>query len=366
MTRRQDSESPGSLFSPRRRWHRRPRISQVVRLLVTVICVVILVRVVDLRATARMLLAVDGPLFLAAVAVAFVDRGLMVLKWYPLVQIQASSISLARAARSYFAAGLAGILIPTPISGDVFRAVALGRGQCVIPEISASILMERLLGMMGSGLLCLIALGMAVGSMAHLQHLPYWIAALLALTFLGVLLSLNRSLARWLSRWTSARNQSVWLKNTRKFGIAYAVYRDRKAVLVLVGLLSFVEQFFPILCTWILSHALGVSVTLEMLIVAIPLSMFVARLPIAVSEVGSAGAVVYFLGLFGVPAHEALALSLAGASLNIIVAVPGLFYWADAMHPVESADRSPAALSLPSTEGAALENSQRSRWECDC
>ncbi len=356
-TEKSDNSTPEACAPSGSRRSRSSRVTKVAQWLVTLSCLLILVRLVDLRATARTLLAADGPLFLAAVAAAFLDRVMMIAKWYPLLHVQAPSISFGRATRSYFAAGLAGLLIPIPISGDVLRAVALGRRQGTIPEIGASIAMERLLGMVGSGVLCLIALGVALGSSAHLQYLTYWVAALVAVIFLGVLLSFNRSLATRVSGWISARNQSAWLKNTLRLGIAYAAYRDRKAVLVLVGLLSFVEQFFPILCTWILGHALGVSVTFEMLIVAIPLSMFVARLPIAVSGIGAAeGAVVYLLGLFGVPAHEALALSLAGTSMNIVVAVPGLLFCADAMHRVESVGPRLGAIPLPPAYHAPFRN----------
>jgi uncharacterized protein (TIRG00374 family) len=334
----------------------------MVRWLVTLTCVLILFSVVDLRAMARMLLAADGRLFLVAVGVALVDRVVMILKWYPLLHVQAPSISFGRAARSYFAAGLAGLLIPTPISGDVFRAVTLGRGRRAVPEIGASIVMERLLGVLGSGVLCLIALGVALGTMAHLQYLTYWIVALLAVTSLGILLSLNRSFATRFSTWTSSANQTTLLQNINRFSIASAVYRDRKAVLVLVGLLSFVEQLFPIFCAWILSHALSVSVTFEMLIVAVPLTMVVARLPIAVSGIGAAeGAVVYLLGLFGVPAHEALALSLAGMSLNIVVAAPGLLFWTDAMHRVEGVGPRLGAVPLPPAHHGPFQNPKGSQ-----
>jgi uncharacterized membrane protein YbhN (UPF0104 family) len=169
------------------------------------------------------------------------------------------------------------------------------------------------------------------------QYLTHWLTALLAVTSLGVFLSLNRSLATRISKWTSGRNQSRWLQNIRRCGRAYTVYRDQKAVLVLIGLLSLVEQFFPIFGAWILSHALSASVTFRMLIIAVPLTLFVSRLPIAMSGIGAAeGTLVYLLGLFGVPSQEALALALACTALNIVTAVPGLLFWADAMHSVEA------------------------------
>jgi uncharacterized protein (TIRG00374 family) len=309
-----------------------------------------------------MLLATNGSLFLAAVGVAFLDRGLMILKWYPLLHIQASSISFGRAARSYFAAGLAGFLIPTPISGDFFRAVALGRGQCAVPEISASIIMERLLGMIGSSLLCLVSLALIFfGTIKVQQHIFDWIVALLIVTFVGFLLSLNRSLATRVSRWTSRANQSISLQNINRFGRAYAVYRDRKTMLVLVGLLSFVEQFFPIFCIWILSQALSASVTFKMLVIAIPLTLFVARLPITVSGIGAAeGTLVYLLGLFGVPSQEAFALALAAATMNIITAVPGLLFWTDAMRPTEEDSGGLGVSFLPAAHDVTFRNSQRS------
>ena len=123
--------------------------ARVAQWLVTLACIGLLAWLVDLRAVGRVLLSASVPIYLGAVAVAFADRAVMIVKWYPLLHVQAPSATLLQATRAYFASGLASLLIPIPSSGEAIRALYLGWGSSAVPEIGASIAMERLLGLVG-------------------------------------------------------------------------------------------------------------------------------------------------------------------------------------------------------------------------
>ena len=106
------------------------------------------------------------------------------------------------------------------------------------------------------------------------------------------------------------------------------LYRHRPGTLIAVGLLSLVEQAFPVVVLWILAHALDLEVSFLALLVAVPLALFVGRLPIAIAGIGVLeGALVYLLGLFGVPPAEALSLALAGRIAEIFALLPGGLFW---------------------------------------
>jgi uncharacterized membrane protein YbhN (UPF0104 family) len=81
--------------------------------------------------------------------------------------------------------------------------------------------------------------------------------------------------------------------------------------------------------------ALGIELSPAMLVVTMPLTLFVSRLPISMGGVGvSEAAVVYLLGLFGVPSTDALAISLVCRAVDVLVmTAPGLFLWRDLVHP---------------------------------
>jgi uncharacterized membrane protein YbhN (UPF0104 family) len=70
------------------------------------------------------------------------------------------------------------------------------------------------------------------------------------------------------------------------------------------------------------------EVALFALFVAVPLTLFVGRLPIAVAGIGVVeGALVYLLGVFGVPPAEALSLALAGRVIEFAALLPGALFW---------------------------------------
>lgn len=297
---------------------------------ITLGLVALLLLFVDLRALARTLVSIDLPLLALAIGLAFVDRALMIAKWYPLVHMQDPAISIGEATRAYLAAGFASLVLPTPVSGDVLRAVALGRRHNTVAEIGASIAAERVLGLISSVLLCVVALTVATHRSDDFAHLVPWVVGSVVVTAAVVLLPFQGWVAGHLSRWLATQRQGKVMQFVQRFGLAYHQYRRATGVLVIVGLLSIVEQTIPIFCTWILARALGTSATLVMLVVAVPLALFLARLPIAVAGIGVAeGALVYLLRLYDVPAYEALALGLAGTFLNLVVAVPGAFLWTD-------------------------------------
>src|SRR5262245_3757425 len=113
---------------------RRAALGWALRAAITCVFAVILLRLVDVRAVARVLAGADWRLVAAAVGVGLVDRVLMIGKWYPLLRIQAPSVGLWRAARAYLVGNFAGFFLPSTVGPDVVRAIALGRDRSLVPE----------------------------------------------------------------------------------------------------------------------------------------------------------------------------------------------------------------------------------------
>ena len=302
----------------------------LINIAVSAVLLAVLAWLVDLRSLGKLLLAADPLLMSVAIAAALGDRALMIGKWYPLLRAQGIDVPLLRAARVYLAAGFASYFLPTSVGGDLFRAVALGRRQRKIVEIAASIVMERLLGIAASGILAAVALAVALGASVPLYFLLPWAVGAMAAAIAAVTLPLAPRFSVHVRRWLEAHPRSRSAQIGLKFGAAYGLYRHHARQLVIVGLLSVIEQGVPILVFWILGHALGIIVSPQALIVAVPLALFVARLPIAVAGIGVLeGGLVLILGLFGVPTVAAVSLALAGRVVEVAGALPGAFFWAD-------------------------------------
>ncbi len=302
----------------------------LINVAVSAVLVAVLVWLVDLRSLGALLLSANPLLIAAAVVAAFADRALMIGKWYPLLRAQGVDIPWLRAARVYLATSFAGFFLPSSVGGDVVRAVALGRQQKKIVEIAASIAMERLLGLSASGVLAAVALAMALTASVPLWFLLPWALAAMAAALAAVGLPLAPRLSTHVRRWFEAHPHSRLARIGLKFGAAYGLYRHHVRQLLIVGALSVIEQCFPILVFWILAHALDIAVSPIALIIATPLALFVGRLPVAVAGIGVLeGALVFLLGLFGVPAVGAISIAVAGRVVEIIATLPGAFLWAD-------------------------------------
>jgi uncharacterized protein (TIRG00374 family) len=299
------------------------RLGKFVRAAVSVGLILLLAWVVDLQRLIAVLLGADVGLFALASLGALADRAVMIGKWYPLLKAQEVGIPFARAARVYLAASFASMFLPTSVGADLLRILALGARRATL-EVGASIVVERMLGLAASIVLCGAVLLLALPQALPLASLLPWIlGAGLALVGAAVLV-LRSDCWRWLERYRERR----WFQIGRRFAAACMLYRHHPGTLIAVGLLSLVEQAFPVVVLWILAHALDLEVSFLALLVAVPLALFVGRLPIAIAGIGVLeGALVYLLGLFGVAPAEALSLALAGRLAEIFVLLPGGLFW---------------------------------------
>jgi uncharacterized protein (TIRG00374 family) len=288
------------------------------------ICLIgLLAWIVDLNRLTAVLFRADVPLFALASLMVLADRAMMIGKWYPLLEVQGLKIPLSQATRVYLAASFASLFLPNSVGADVVRTLALGGERRAIPEVGASIVVERMLGLAASVILCTAVLLLAQQAFPLGFLLP-WILAVGAALLGATFLMLRPSRGRWLARYRERR----WFQHGQRFAPACRLYRHHLGTVLVVAALSLVEQGFPIVILWILVHALDLEVSLFALFVAAPLTLFAGRLPIAIGGIGVIeGALVYFLGAFGVSPVEALSLALAGRFVEIVILLPGGLFW---------------------------------------
>lgn len=288
----------------------------------------ILLILVDLNEVFQVLRSAD-PVFLAVAVVLFVaDRLLMAGKWLPLLRVQEPEIRAYRAVRAYFAASFAQLLLPASVGGDALRAYGLGRDRRAVVEVGASVVVERVLGLVGSGVVALAVLWIALRANLPMEFLLPWAAGCAAVGLFTVTVPFSRTAQRLLRRVLALFDRQRWTELVERFGTAYGLYREHVSTLVVVGGLSVIEQLVPVLVFWAVAQSLQLAISLEALFVAVPLSMFAARIPIGIAGLGILeGGLVYLLGLYGVPGAQAISLALAGRLAEFIGLLPGAWWW---------------------------------------
>lgn len=349
---------------------RSPVAKTLISATVTVACLVFLLRLVDVQALLSTIGSANLALIALAVAIRCLDRLVMIAKWFPLLRVQLPKARFGSAARAYLVSGLANYVVPLAVGSDVLRAAMLGRGDKNTPEVSASIIAERLLGMAASGILSLVALLIAVRASLDLTFLLPWTAAAIAVGLVALLMPLIGPLGDRASKWLQRFRHLPTGGFVAKLARAYRVYGSHKALLAGVGMASVMEQLLPVVFGWVNAKALGIPITLPMLLVAVPLALFAARIPPSIGGIGvTEGSMVYLLGLFGIPVEQALALSLVGRSIDIlVVAGPGAILWRDIFRDPGRPSGANAAVSRPgsarpgsSDQQSAGNQSERSR-----
>ncbi len=279
----------------------------------------------------------DGQLAFLFVAflVALADRVLMTYKWSLLLRAKGIRIPLPDLTVAYLVSTFLGLFLPATLGGDALRAYAVSRGGHQGSHVVSSIIVERLLGVVALLLFALAAL-LATTMLPGQSLLPNGgalfaaMAALLLVLLAFLVVSLDDSVSRRLGALVKvvlARRTAPGEGFRRRLADIYGSYRsfrNQRTYLAAFLLLSLAENGLPVLWTYFISLAFGMTVPLLYFFILMPIVLVLVRLPISMDGFGlQEGAFVYFLGLIGVPAAEAFLLGIASHLLALSSVLPG-------------------------------------------
>src|SRR5262249_48312603 len=158
--------------------------------------------------------------------------------------------------------------------------------------------------------------------------------ALAALGMAAMLLPLNQGVRNWIRRsWIGRRlarhADSRWMKTIARFWNAYYAYRHQPGVLGLVLLLSLGETVLVVFSLSFLAAATGTHITPAMLLIVVPLTLVLHRLPITYWGIGVADGGFAFLlkALYLIPPAQALAVAAPYRVIELLANIPGAPLW---------------------------------------
>jgi glycosyltransferase 2 family protein len=307
---------------------RHPSRSRAVQGAISLALLALLAFFVDLGAVGEALAATHAAALAGAFVLALVDRALMIGKWFPMLRVQVPGATLGQATRAYLAAGFTNYFLPSTVGSDALRAAAVGRPHGRILEVGASIAAERLFGMLANGVLVLVSVAVALDRAVHVGLAGPLALGLFVAAALAVLLPFSeraRALGRRLLPRSLAERRGGLL---RRFFGAYLGYRRHPGMLAVVGALTLIEVLFPLAILLVLSLGMEGGPGFVALLVAVPISSLIAKVPISVAGVGPQEAVlVSLLAVFGVPPGHGLALAILVRLIDVLIAIPGAFFW---------------------------------------
>src|SRR5690606_40644576 len=175
-----------------------------------------------------------APHFLVlALLVMTLDRLLMTFKWILLLESRGLTLPLFRGFKIYCATMIWGMFLPTTVGADALRAYLTSRHGLDGYEVTASIIVERLVGFVGALLLGLVGMLILSGTGAVDERFdPVWWAggATLCAAIAAMMVSFNdRAFDAMLGIAPSRLRASRRVRRLRDFHACYRSYGNDHA-----------------------------------------------------------------------------------------------------------------------------------------
>lgn len=246
-------------------------------------------------------------------------------------------LSMRLAQKIYYISGFFITCLPGAVGGDMVRVWMTRSDHIPIGLAVNSVIIDRMLALVC--ILILMLLTLPVLSQALDMNLG-WVYAASAVTTLValVLLYVTESV---LSRWHSVRvvGWALYLLRSIKRLLAHP------GVLTLTVVMALAAHVCYALSGFVLAESMGMPMTVLQSLTFFPIVMFVTTLPISFGGWGvREAATVWLLGLVGIQAEAAVALSIQLALLYMIMSLPGGLMWF--MHRKGRAPMEKAPLSI--------------------
>jgi glycosyltransferase 2 family protein len=264
------------------------------------------------------------------------DRTLMAMRWIDLLAALSPGTRppLAGVLRAFFVSSFVSNFIPS-VGADLYRAYVLSRYNVHLAESTASVLMDRALGVLAVGLVGAAALPLA-GSVAAQRELVVGLGIIFGVCAVAIAVIYSESVAERLRAFAGLIPVRAVQRVTGALTEAVRRYATHHRALTRVLVMTVLVQVIRVLQTWCLGIALGIHLPLLVYFVFVPIIVLIAQLPITINGFGTTQ--VAFARLFvpqGAPAPEVFALSVLFLALGILGSLPGgLLYALDA--PVRS------------------------------
>jgi uncharacterized protein (TIRG00374 family) len=295
--------------------------AQSVRILVAIGLTALLLWQSDPRAVWQAARGADWRFILLACALVAVDRVLMAYRWWTLLAPVGGRPPLGTVMRIFLVSTFVGTFLPASIGGDAVRAYGLSKEGVVGVDAVASVLMDRLLGVIS-------ILIVAIAGAMLARHLIDIRALFPALALLTV--ACAAALAVVFSPRAAAAVAGVLalLPHGRETGTRLVTAIQRYASLHLsmtnVLLCSIAVQVLRVLQTYCLGLALGLAVPLGVYFALVPLILLIVLMPITINGIGTTQAgFVWLFGRAGVASAPAFALSVLFLGIAVVGNLPG-------------------------------------------
>ncbi len=295
---------------------------------------------IDLVRVAVVLDAARLELLALAVAVYCTGRFFAAFRWHLLIRAMDSDAPYMGLVRLTFIGMFLHFLPAGTVALEASRVDGLRRETSDLAGSVASVLAERVFGMFALILVALVGLSLAPPGVP--PTLARFAGFGMALAAIGSIAVMSPRPRRLLDRALEIVGLDSVRTRLKKVYVRLDTMREHPALLAWSMVAALFNTSFRILPAFLVALALSIQVSLPQLFVIVPIIVFAQQIPISVGGLGvrEVGWVA-LLGVIGVPASDAVVLSLLLVGVLLVASLPGA--WLYARHGLEAPGRTQGA-----------------------
>jgi uncharacterized protein (TIRG00374 family) len=298
------------------------------KLTVSIALLAYLLSTTDLGALVRRVRSGDTMLMAAAAALYTGMLALSTWRWRLLLRAQGYSASMRYLSGTYLVATFFNNFLPSNIGGDVIRVRDSSRLTGSTTTSLAVVAIDRILGF---GALYALAVAAYVAGGPPVRHLAGARAVLVGLGFVFALLAYVFFRPGTARRMMAATRLSTFPWVRERFEVVQAavhVYREQLGSVWAAFAASVTLQAFVVCYYYAIAHSLRIPLSLSACFLMVPLCTLVQTVPISFNGWGVRESVfIVYFSQVGLPRDNALAFSLVGAGLIVMMSLSGAVVW---------------------------------------
>jgi hypothetical protein len=227
-----------------------------------------------------------------------------------------------------FASGIFfGLFLPSTIGGDLVRSIDLSTHTKKMPEVVATVFLDRLSGYVG---MVIVAFSAVVFGWSFIQDKAVLTAVGIIITFLIIILLVlfNPFLYSKINKLLNSPRAGKMRELLRNLHQEIHIFRHRKDIIIYNLILSLLVQIIGPLTFYFIGLSLGIKISIIYFFIFVPIISVITMLPISIGGLGLRDATtVLFFAKIGVAKDLAFAMSLLSFLFALIYgSIGGIIY----------------------------------------
>ncbi len=294
-------------------------MKNIIKLIITIAIFYFLFREIDFVEFSKIIFNSHGGWILVALLMQLTSTYLAAYRWFKISQLLVFKEKLSFYVQSYFKGTFFNQVLPSSIGGDAVRIIDLTRKEYEKKEAFYGVFVDRVVGLVGLLVLNLLATLIFFGTFDNDFSLLIIFITVGGIISFSLLFQLHR-----LTFLADIKFLNLFVRLANRLNSLYA----SRMLLIEHISISVVVHLFSVLTMYGLSLALGLDLSFQTLLIAVPPVFLLTIVPISLAGWGvREGAMLGIFMLIGADQTKVLAMSILYGLLLILSAVPGAYFW---------------------------------------